>query len=63
MEDKVLELFEAAQKYINAQKEAENKGEHEFICPICGSKAKWERAKINNHLHTGCSGCGLEIHE
>ena len=45
--------------YDAAQKEAEKAGKHEFTCPLCGGNAWWERAKINNHLHTFCDKCGF----
>lgn len=49
--------------FIKQQQEAEEKGEHDFICPICGGQAHWSRAEENNHLHCGCKGCGFLLME
>lgn len=50
-------------KFMKAQQEAEERGEQEFTCPICGAVASWGRAKSNNHLHCGCNGCGFSMIE
>ena len=49
--------------FLEAQKEAEEKGEHEFVCPLCGGVAHWGRDKHCKHLHTGCDDCGIMIME
>lgn len=54
--DKIVE-------FLKAQQEAEEKGEYEFVCPICGGKAWWGRAEGNGHLHCGCQGCGIMVCE
>lgn len=55
------EVMTAGAKFIKAQQEAEKHNKEEFICPLCGGSAWWGRAKINNHLHTGCEKCGFII--
>ena len=50
-------------KYMQAQQEAEDQGKEEFICPVCGGKARWSRCEENHHLHTECSKCGIKIME
>lgn len=50
-------------KFFEAQSEAEEKGEHEFTCPLCGGHAHWDRSEYNNHLHTGCDDCKFFIIE
>lgn len=50
-------------KFIMAQQKAEEKGEHTFICPLCGNEAHWSRATVNGHLHCGCKGCGIRMAE
>ena len=49
--------------FIKAQAEAEEKGEHEFVCPLCGGSAHFGRDKQCKHLHTGCDDCGIMIME
>lgn len=49
--------------FMDAQKKAEEHGEQEFTCPLCGSTAVWGRAPDNNHLHCGCRGCGFTMME
>lgn len=48
-------------KFIEAQQKAEAEGKKEFVCPICGSIASWDRAESNKHLHSRCKGCGVMI--
>lgn len=50
-------------EFIKAQQEAEEIGEEEFVCPICGGHAWWGRSSYNNHLHCGCEGCGIMVVE
>ena len=50
-------------KFLAAQSKAESKGEKWFTCPLCGERAWWGRAQGNNHLHTECEGCGMQIAE
>ena len=49
--------------FLKAQQEAEERGEHEFICPICKGIAWWDRAKINGHIRIRCYGCGMSVME
>ena len=50
-------------KFLEAEQEAEEKGEKEFICPLCGGKAWWMRSSYNGHKHSGCANCGFRIDE
>lgn len=59
MNDKLFMMLEA-------QEEAEEKGMHDFVCPICnkGEKtAKWIRSSYNGHLWIGCKECGFKLRE
>lgn len=58
-----MDIVAHALAFMKAQQEAEARGEQEFTCPLCGARAKWTRAPENNHLHCGCSGCGMKIME
>lgn len=49
-------------KMLKAQREAEEKGEHEFVCPLCGGKAHWARELNNKHLYITCD-CGFLLME
>ena len=49
--------------FLQAQQAAEEAGEVEFTCPICGAVAVWARSEYNNHLHCGCIGCGFLMME
>lgn len=45
--------------FLKAQQIAEEDGQSEFTCPVCGGKAWWSRSSYNNHLHCRCEKCGL----
>ena len=62
MDPKEYEMFAQTIEFLDAQHEAEKRGEHEFTCPICGGIARWERAGENGHLHVGCV-CGMRVCE
>ena len=55
--------MEILQAFLKAQQEAEVKGEHEFVCPICKCVARWNRAKVNGHIRIRCDGCDLSVME
>ena len=57
------ELIEHFFKFMEAMQEAERKGEKEFICPLCGGKARWDRASCNGHKHSLCTACGFSVDE
>ena len=46
-------------RFFEAQRKAEENGEKDFECPLCGGHARWGRASNNHHLHTGCQDCGF----
>ena len=48
---------------LKAQQEAEEKGEHIFICPNCKGMAWWDRTKTNGHIRIKCDGCGISVIE
>ena len=50
-------------EFLKSQHEAEERGDHEFTCPLCGGKASWGRAQSNNHLHVRCGKCKFSIME
>ena len=54
-------IMKAIWKFSQKQKEAEERGESRFLCPICGGEAHWSR--ISGHLHCGCKGCGIRMAE
>lgn len=37
--------------------------ESEFLCPLCGGRAKAGKAKCNGHVHTQCLSCGFKMME
>ena len=55
--------MERLQAFLKAQQEAEEKGEHIFICPNCKRTAWWDRAKINGHIRIRCDGCDISVIE
>lgn len=48
-------------KFLDAMHKAEEEGQKEFQCPLCGGTAWWGRAPSNGHLHCGCRKCGFSI--
>lgn len=38
-----------------------NKEHGEFICPLCGSTARFRKSPINGHLHVICNGCLTKV--
>lgn len=50
-------------EFLKAQAKAEEAGQEEFKCPICGGEAWWGLAEGNGHLHCGCQGCGIQVME
>ena len=57
------EIMEAVRDFLEALSKAEDAGEKEFVCPLCGGKASWGRSPGNGHIHAGCDGCGMRIME
>ena len=57
------ELIQNLTAFMKAQQQAEERGQQEFTCPLCGSKAIWARSTYNNHLHCGCTSCGIHMME
>lgn len=61
--NKNREMMEALGDFLAALSEAQERGEREFTCPLCGGKAFWGRSPGNGHIHAGCDGCGMRIME
>ena len=57
------EMMNSIVKYLKAEMEAEEKGEQDFTCPLCGGDAFWVRSPYNNHKHSGCRKCGMRVME
>ena len=45
-----LAVFSAGEKALE-------KGENEFICPVCGGKATVVKSEYNGHVKSFCSSC------
>ena len=57
------EMMEALGDFLAALSEAQDAGEKEFVCPLCGGKASWGRSPGNGHIHAGCDKCGFRLAE
>jgi predicted RNA-binding Zn-ribbon protein involved in translation (DUF1610 family) len=57
------EFMDSIMRYIKAEIEAVEKGEQEFICPLCGGDAFWVSSPYNGHKHSGCRKCGMKVME
>ena len=57
------DFIEQLTAFMEAQQEAEEEGQEEFICPLCGGPAMWSRSPHNNHLWCKCRGCGMLMME
>ena len=49
--------------FMKAQEKAEDAGKYEFVCPLCGGKAWWERKLLHSKLVGGCRDCGMNLEE
>lgn len=58
-----MKVVHDVSKFLKAQQKAEEAGEKQFKCPLCGGDAWWERSSYNRHLHCGCKGCGFLMME
>ena len=56
-------VVQAVLEFLKAQQKAEETGEKQFKCPLCGGDAWWQRSSYNGHLHCGCEGCGFLMME
>lgn len=59
----MADILEQLKAFMEAQQQAEQEGQQEFTCPLCGGSAEWGRARGNNHLHCACGGCGFRMME
>ena len=50
-------VVQAVLEFLKAQQKAEETGEKQFKCPLCGGDAWWQRSSYNGHLHCGCEDC------
>lgn len=48
-------------RFLDALSDAEQAGEKEFTCPLCGGKASWGKSSYNGHIHAYCEYCGFTI--
>lgn len=48
-------------RLLNAQAQAEEKGEAIFHCPVCGGEARWIRPFWSKRLLCGCKKCGMYL--
>lgn len=48
-------------RLLNAQAQAEEKGEDVFPCPVCGGEAWWMRTIGSNRLLCFCKCCGMYL--
>lgn len=60
---KVKDAVLSMEALSEAQEEAEKRGKHEFVCPLCGGEAWWFRVPGNKHLRCGCRKCGIRMME
>ena len=51
--------IKAYTEFMKAKNEAEEKGEKDFVCPLCGGKAWWNRHE--NIMMSGCMKCGFRV--
>lgn len=49
--------LKAFKDFMKAVAEAEEKGEHDFKCPLCGGRA-WVKGNVS-----GCLDCGFRVIE
>jgi hypothetical protein len=57
------EFMDSIIKFINAEAEAVEKGEHGFTCPLCGGRAFWVCSPYDGHRHSGCTNCKVSVME
>ena len=50
-------------RLLDAQAQAEERGEIVFPCPVCGGEAYWGRLFENGRRLCGCKGCGMYLME
>lgn len=62
IEDKEIEDFLKFFKVANDTIKEKGK-EYEFICPLCGAKAKGIKSNYNGHLWAKCEQCDMNIIE
>lgn len=56
-DDELDDIFAESMKFHEAQHKAEEKGETDFICPICGGHASWRKFSNGNKI-AECNDCG-----
>ena len=48
-------------KLLLAQTKAELSGRTDFICPVCGGRAVWNRQNRGERMRCQCHGCGMYL--
>lgn len=48
-------------KLLLAQIKAEISGRTDFICPVCGGRAVWNRENHGERMRCQCHGCGMYL--
>lgn len=48
-------------KLLLAQIKAEISGRTDFICPVCGGRAVWNRENRGERMRCQCHGCGMYL--
>ena len=48
-------------RLLDAQAQAEEKGDDVFPCPVCGGDVWWIRLMVGNHLFCHCKRCGMYL--
>lgn len=48
-------------RLLDAQAQAEERGNKTFPCPVCGGTAWWRRLSGNRRLFCGCWKCGMYL--
>lgn len=58
MENNIVKMLKFRQMAGMGLKKGEEK---EFVCPLCGGKAKASRDSAKGHLWAECEECGMKI--
>lgn len=48
-------------RLLDAQAQAEDRGDKIFPCPVCGGEARWMRTFGSKRLNCCCNRCGMYL--
>lgn len=48
-------------RLLDAQTQAEERGDKTFPCPVCGGEARWMRTFESKRLNCCCNCCGMYL--